>query len=147
MYRQPPVRVHPRILLGAGHMLTPAFAARHKITHVINCAFPEDSPLWFRKKFPDQYACMGALDSVHVRILDWYPRFESTMRKFLRESNGTIFVHCQAGINRSAYLLLFFMTVNFNQDFGKLVREVRKYRTVCTNPSFMKEVVTVLAVG
>lgn len=144
---QPPVRVYPNILLGAGHMLTPTFAAKHGITHVINCAFPEDSPLWFRKAHPDNYACMAAYDSVNVKILDWYPRFEDLMRHFLRESKGTVFVHCQAGINRSAYLLLFFMTKNFGHDFGKLVRQVRMFRTVCTNPAFMKEVSLVLAVG
>jgi hypothetical protein len=142
---EPPVYVYPGLLLGAGYMLTPRFVSDHGITHVINCAFPEDSPMWFRTRYPSRYACIKAVDSKDVKILDWYPKFEETLRRFLRAPGvGTIFVHCQAGVNRSAYLLLYFMTRNFGFDFKTSVQNVRRFRTICTNPAFMKEITATL---
>jgi len=138
---EPPVYVYPGILLGAGFMLTPRFVADNHITHVINCAFPDDSPAWFRTRYASRYTCLSATDSIDVKILDWYPQFETVLRHFLRSPGvGTVFVHCQAGINRSAYLLLYFMTQNFGFDFLTSVKNVRRFRTVCTNPAFMKEI-------
>ena len=49
-HADPPARVHPKILVGAGSFLTPEFAREHQITHVINCAFPEDCPSWWSRK-------------------------------------------------------------------------------------------------
>jgi len=142
---EPPVYVYPNILLGAGAMLTPRFVADHHITHVINCAFPEDSPSWFRTRYASRYVDLRAIDSTTVKILDWYPKFEETMHRFLRSPGvGTIFVHCQAGVNRSAFLLIYFMTRNFGFDFLMSVKNVRRFRTVCTNPAFMKEITDTL---
>jgi len=142
---EPPVYVYPNILLGAGAMLTPRFVGEHHITHVINCAFPENSPAWFRSRYPSRYVGLNAIDSSDVKILDWYPAFEETLRRFLRSPGvGTVFVHCQAGINRSAFLILYFMTRNFGFDFKTSVKNVRRFRTVCTNPAFMKEITDTL---
>jgi hypothetical protein len=137
----PPAWVYPRILLGAGHQLTPLFVAKHNITHVVNCAFANDCPEWWRKRHPGQYAELHAIDSMAVRILDWYPEFENWMRLFLRSSNGTVYVHCKAGVNRSAYLVLAFVSRNFGIDFNTLLSAVRKQRPiVCDNSAFMKQV-------
>jgi hypothetical protein len=70
---EPPAWFYPRILVGAGEMLTPAFFVIYGITHVINCAYPEHSPDWFKTSFPDRYACLNAEDSLTSNILDWYP--------------------------------------------------------------------------
>lgn len=137
----PPAWVYPRILLGAGHQLTPLFTAKHNITHVVNCAFADDCPEWWRKRHAGHYAQMNAVDSMAVRILDWYPEFETWMRLFLRSTNGTVFVHCKAGINRSAFLVLTFVCKNFGIDFRTLLSAVRKQRPiVCDNSAFMKQV-------
>jgi len=135
-----PVQVYPNIYLGAGRDLTPIFTAKKGITHVINCAFPEDSPEWFRRQHSDKYVGINAMDRTDVKILAWYPMFEDAMRDFLR-TGGTVFVHCQMGINRSAFLLLYFMHKNFGLDFKTLVDRVRVHRPICSNPAFMKEIV------
>jgi protein-tyrosine phosphatase len=76
-----------------------------------------------------------------VRILDWYPEFENWMRLFLRSTNGTVYVHCKAGINRSAFLVLTFVSKNFGIDFRTLLSAVRKQRPIiCDNSAFMKQV-------
>lgn len=139
--RQPPAWFYNRVLVGAGAMLTPEFARRYGITHVINCANPEVSPEWFRKSYPDRYVCLNAYDSVLVNILTWFPRFEAMMHRFLREGTGTVFVHCQAGINRSAFLALAYVCKNFGIDFGVAMNNAKRQRPVMfQNPVFMRQV-------
>jgi len=136
-----PAWVYPRILLGAGNQLTPIFTAKYNITHVVNCAFAGDCPEWWRKKHPGNYAELHAIDSMAVKILDWYPEFENWMRLFLRSTNGTVFVHCKAGVNRSAYLVLTFVSKNFGIDFRRLLAAVRRQRPIiCDNSAFMRQV-------
>ena len=91
--RQQPCWFFPRILVGAGAMLTPAFVSKHNITHVINCAYPEDSPGWFQSSFPDKYVCINADDTLTSNILDWFANFETSMCSFyVRETAQCSFI-------------------------------------------------------
>lgn len=104
-----PARVHPNLLVGAGCMLTPEFVAKHQITHIINCASDCDSPEWIPETFGNHYTCLRAVDSFESDITFWYDSFESTVTQFLRSPDcKTIYIHCQAGINRSACLTLLY---------------------------------------
>lgn len=135
--QQPPAWFHTRILVGPGEFLRPAFVDQHKITHVINCAFDEDSPSWFRRMYPAKYACMSAYDSVEHNILSWFPAFEQVMKLFLRDGNGTVYVHCQAGINRSAFLALLYVVKNFHIELSALIESTKRQRPcMFTNPAF-----------
>jgi len=137
---EPPAWFYPRVLVGAGEMLTPSFFRRNSITHVINCAFPEDSPEWFRKAYPTRYVCLNAMDSVDVSILDWYPAFEEALSRFLREGNGTIFIHCQCGINRSAFLSLTYIVQKFGMSYEKSLLSLKRQRPcMFTNSVFRKQ--------
>lgn len=139
--RQPPAWFYSRILVGPGAILTPSFAAQYRITHVINCAMEEYSPWWFRKRHPTRYRVLNAIDSLDVNILKWYPRFEAALYQFLLESNGVVYVHCQAGMNRSGFLTLAYVTKNFGVDFDALVRAAKQQRPcVLSNPVFMNQV-------
>lgn len=105
----PPARLHPNILFGAGSMLTPEFVKRHKISHIINCAFPTDCPEWAQKQYEDKYVCLQAIDSLDANITQWYPKFEFFMDQFLKEPDCcSVYVHCQAGINRSGFLTVLY---------------------------------------
>ncbi len=138
--RQPPAWFHTRILVGAGTFLRPAFVQQHRITHVINCAFPGDSPEWFREIFPDRYVCLQAIDSPNQNILEWYPKFEETMQRFLREGNDTVYVHCQAGINRSAFLALLYVSKNFHMSLDPLILATKRQRPcMFSNTTFRKQ--------
>ena len=91
--RQPPAYFHPRILVGPGAVLTPPFVRRYGISHVINCAFPQDSPSWFQAVSPTRYVCLRAHDSPAHNILTWYPLFEETLQRFLRATpDGVVYV-------------------------------------------------------
>ena len=137
---EPPAWFYPRILVGAGEMLTPSFFRRYSITHVINCAFPMHSPEWFRKAYPGRYVCLNAVDAADVNILTWYQAFEETLSRFLREGNGTVFVHCQCGINRSAFLTLTYVVQKFGMPYEKLMVSLKRQRPcMFTNQVFRKQ--------
>jgi hypothetical protein len=125
--RDPPVFFHPRILVGSGEFLTPEFTEKNEITHVINCAFEEHSPSWFKTAHPDKYYCLQSEDSEDIIILDWYNEFKLIMKTFLRESKN-IFVHCQLGINRSAYLTLAFVCKEMQFPLYRTIFTVLKIR-------------------
>ncbi len=126
--KDPPAWFHTRVLVGAGAMLTPRFATNRGITHVINCAFEQDSPEWFRTAYPDKYACMNAYDTYEHKILDWYPKFEETMKRFLREGDGVVYVHCLAGMNRSGFLALTYICKNFGMNFDASIFVLKRQR-------------------
>jgi predicted protein tyrosine phosphatase len=141
--KQPAAWFHTRILVGPGSFLTQIFAETNRITHVINCAMEDDSPRWFRYHHPEKYECIKAIDNAAVNILDWFPKFETAMLKFLREGDGVVYVHCQAGMNRSGSLALAYVCKHFHLDFDAMVVTVRKQRPVLLqNPVFMDQVRT-----
>ena len=138
---QPPAWFFPRILVGAGAMLTPDFVRHHEISHVINCAYPEDSPRWFQTFNRTRYCCLNAADSHDVNILDWYPKFELMLSIFLRDfGSRTVFVHCQCGINRSAYLALTYIAKNFHFNYDETFRALKRQRPcMFSNQVFRKQ--------
>ena len=139
----PPAFIHPRILFGSGgSTLTPQFAKNYNITHVINCGFQDDSPEWFKTAFPSKYACMEALDAIDANILQWYPAFEETLRKFLSEHESkNVYIHCQCGINRSGFLSLLFACVRLKYDCNEVIKSILTQRPCAlTNPSYLKQV-------
>ena len=139
--RDPPAFFHPRILVGPGVFLNPYFAQKHDITPVVNCAFDENSPSWWRMRNPTKYKVLNAIDSVQANILDWYPEFEITMKEFLREGTGVVYVHCQAGMNRSGSLALAYTAKNMGMDLEELIQSVRRQRPcILQNPVFMNQV-------
>lgn len=140
--KQPPAWFHARILVGPGAFLTQRFAAANDITHVINCAHDDACPEWFSERFPDRYRCMDALDSVYANILEWYPRFETTLREFLRApQSGTIYVHCVAGMNRSGFLALTYTAKHYNLPLEDLMQATQRQRAcLFQNPVYRNQV-------
>ena len=145
--RDPPAVIHPSIILGPGEMLTLEFARDNQISHVINCAEDQMCPSWFKYQYPSNYRFLNAIDSVDVNILDWYPAFKETMQKFLQERNCTrVFVHCQCGINRSAFLLLMYVCDVFKYPVKYAEESILRQRPCAlTNPVFRKQVYAALS--
>jgi protein-tyrosine phosphatase len=136
-----PARVHPSILFGSGEALTPSFIKKYNITHVINCAFDEDSPLWFREDYPFNYFCIEAVDTVISDIRNWFNLFEFTMNRFLTDPDSrVVYVHCQCGINRSGFLTLMYICKHFGYTFESSVKSILMQRPCAlTNPSYFKQ--------
>jgi len=138
----PPAYAHPCILIGAGEFLTQSFMNQHNITHVINCAQEIDSPSWFKEKYPDNYVCLDAVDSLAVNILDWYDTFRSSMKEFLSSPEcRKVYVHCQAGMNRSAFLALMFVCDVFSYPMEKVEMAIIRQRPCALqNPAFRRQI-------
>lgn len=140
--RDAPALIHPNILVGAGEMLTPQFVQHWGITHVINCAQEQDSPTWFKQRYPDKYYCINAVDSLETNILGWYSDFKTVMKSFLQDpSSIKIFVHCQCGINRSAFLAVMYVCEVFGFSYENAEYSVISQRPCAlTNTSFRQQV-------
>jgi len=139
---------YPNIIVGAGFMLTPEFMHENSITHVINCAFEEHSPVWFKQIYPEKYVCLNALDG-DVDILQWYPKFKEYMDKFIKDKESNkIFVHCQWGMNRSGFLTLAYVCKEYNLTMKQVM-----VNTLCQRPClyqnrrFLKDVSCMLNNG
>lgn len=131
--------VHPRIYLGPAFNITEQVLQFYDITHAVNCAGPEFNI----KLIPeDNYKCINAEDSTTFDITSVYPLFESIMNKFLADPKcKCIYVHCQAGINRSAFLLLMYVCVKFQYKMDYAVKNILLQRPCCfRNTSFRKQV-------
>jgi hypothetical protein len=139
--RIPPAWFYPRILVGPGCFLSPRFVSENTITFVINCAYDEDSPTWWRVSSPTRYVCLNARDSIYDNILVWYPAFEAAMQRGLRDLPGNVYVHCQAGMNRSGCLALAYVCSHYQLPFESVVSATRLQRPILfQNQVFMNQV-------
>lgn len=137
-----PAYIHPRILFGPGIFVDEPFIQQHNITHVVNCAFVEDCPAWFRKQYPKRYVTLGAPDAIDANILDWYPAFEAAIQQFLKSPDcKNIYIHCQCGINRSGFLSVLFACKKLKYEYDEVVKSVLSQRPCAlTNPSYKQQV-------
>ena len=130
-------KVHTRIEFG------PHFKIPEHTTHVINCAEDTFAPRWFKETYPDNYVCLNAIDSEESNIIEWYPAFEKAMNTFLKDPDcKLVYVHCQCGINRSAFLVLTYMCKKFGYDVEYLVKSITTQRPCAfSNKAFRKQVI------
>ena len=125
----PIARVFDRILLGAGFYLLPKFVNGHQITHVINCADDSACPPSFRAYLGKNYTCLNAMDDETNILEKHYDAFEAAMDACLRDPIcKNVYVHCQAGMNRSATLVLAYVVKRFRVDLVSLVHHVVRQR-------------------
>jgi protein-tyrosine phosphatase len=137
-FLDPPMLLRPNIMVGPGIYLTPAFVNQHKITHVVNVADDSAAPMWVKRSFGHRYAHIPTEDNLTTNIFDAYPKFEQTMLQFLRDpSSRMIYVHCQAGMNRSATLAIAFVSRIFQIPVeGLIFHGLRQRPCILANPSF-----------
>jgi predicted protein tyrosine phosphatase len=108
---------------------------------VINCAEDEVCPLGLRNALgKERYACMNALDDPTDILRKHYARFEATMDGFLRDPLcRNVYVHCQAGMNRSATLVLAYVIRRFRVKLADIVDHLARQRPcILTNPHFQE---------
>lgn len=142
-WRNDPIaQVHPRIYLGSRDQVEILTFNNNSITHAINCAEECWNSKWFLYGFPDRYECIGAADTLEFNITSVYPKFEEAMNRFLADPEArNIFVHCQCGINRSAFLLLIYLCRKFHYKIDDAVKCIAQQRPCCfRNTAFRQQV-------
>lgn len=139
----PIAHAHPRIYLGSREEVDLVTFHRHNITHAINCAEEGWNSKWFKTEFPERYECIGAEDTLEFDIISVYPKFEEVMNRFMADPDAkNIFVHCQCGINRSAFLLLIYLCRKFHYKIGDAVKCIAQQRPCCfRNTAFRTQVI------
>lgn len=67
-----------------------------------------------------------------------YPAFEAAMDAYLRDpACKNVYVHCQAGMNRSATLVIAYVFKRFRVEFAYLINHVARQRPcIMTNAHF-----------
>ena len=137
----PLARVHSRIVLGPSTKTYVEPKPPYTVTHMVNCAEDKFGNILFKAKWPQKYACIGAIDSEQEDITKWYPEFEKKMNEFMADpSCEVIYVHCQCGINRSAFLTLMYLCIKFGyapETIGKSM--IMQRPCVFTNKAFMAQ--------
>lgn len=138
----PIAHVHPRIYLGSANTVDIVTFHKLKITHVINCATSEYTSKTMKAEYGDRYECIDAIDDETFDITSVYPKFESIMNRFLADPESkNVYVHCQCGINRSAFLILMYMCLKFHISIESAVKNVALQRPCCfRNTAFRKQV-------
>ena len=135
----------PRIWVGNGGRLSHRFMNAFSITHIINCANEEACPENIREHISkEKYTCLGAIDSTNVDLFDtWYPNFKHAMDTYLRDpSCKGVYVHCQAGINRSAFLAAGYLIRTCGISFDKCIRRMLSQRPcIMTNQAFQAQLI------
>ena len=130
-----------RIIVGDGPRLTHAYMEKHNITHVLNCADKSACKLILPQ---DRYICLNAIDSINVNIYDgWYDEFKEAMDRYLRNPEcKNVYVHCQAGINRSVALTAGYIVRKFGVPLEKLITTMVQQRPcILTNEAFQFQLI------
>jgi hypothetical protein len=138
-FHDPTAFIFSRILVGDVLRLTESFTNNLKITHIINCAGPKFNRILVPT---ENFECIDAIDSESVKLFDtWYPKFKETMDRFLRDPKCiNIYVHCQAGINRSAFLAIGYVVKTFGVPLERCVEKLARQRPcVLTNKAFLAQ--------
>lgn len=137
-----PAKLHPCIMFGPGVFLSDDFIEKNNITHVLNCADEHAVPSSVPKDFKDNYAILNAIDSPFVNITNWFDEYKSAMDRFLQDpSCKTVYVNCQAGMNRSGFLTVLYCCMKFKYKFQDACRAVVLQRPCALmNPVFYVQV-------
>lgn len=140
-YYDPNANPFPRIIVGDSQRLNKDFVKVFRITHIINCAGPELNRKDLVK--PGNIECIDAIDSELVDIFQWYPKFKDAIERFLRDPFCiNVYVHCQAGMNRSAFLTAAYIIKTFRVPIDRCIEKmVRQRPCVFGNPTFLKQLV------
>lgn len=122
-FLDPPLLMENKIIVGPGVWLTPNFVMNNNITHVLNVSVLEATPGWVRNSFKNRFHFIPCDDTLEFDIFAKYPEFESKLKSYMQDPIcGRIYVHCQAGMNRSATLAVAFTVKYYKRPLEYIVR-------------------------
>lgn len=142
-FLDPPLVLHNKIMVGPGGWLTPKFVANNNITHVINVSVLDATPLWIRNSFKEKFHFIECEDSESFDIFARYPEFETFLTSYLLDPiRGKVYVHCQAGMNRSATLAIAYVVKQYKVPLEYVVRgSLHQRPCILMNPAFNQKLI------
>jgi protein-tyrosine phosphatase len=123
-------------------MLTPAFVELNHITHVLNCAYDDIVLPWIKSKL--NYTCLHMDDSMNESVVKYLSYAEPVLDAWLRDPKcRTVFIHCQAGVNRSATIACAYASKKLRIPVQEVMNTLLKQRPCAfTNSSFVNQLLT-----
>uniref|UniRef100_A0A915BT27 Dual specificity protein phosphatase 19 n=2 Tax=Parascaris univalens TaxID=6257 RepID=A0A915BT27_PARUN len=109
----------------------------HNITHIINCASGVRNFFEGRVK----YLNIDVFDLPSVNIAQYFNECHAFMRKCI-EANGNVLVHCNAGVSRSATIVLSYLMRYEGKSLKEALEQVNSVRRVSPNAGFMQQLLT-----
>lgn len=142
-FLDPPLKLPNKIMVGPGSFLTPIFVGMRQISHVINVSVSDAAPQWVQKSFGDRYSFIPCDDSIEFDLFARYPLFEGLVNSYLKDPTCTcIYVHCQAGMNRSATLAIAYVSRTTKMPLESLLRHSLHQRPcILMNPTFNEKLI------
>lgn len=145
--RQLPQRDHPTQLLpflylgNYKHAKALSTMERVKVTHIINCAKASCPPT--HNLYPTKsYLALDAEDTPTYPILAILWEEVYSFMEEARRAQGCLFIHCQAGVNRSATLAVAYCMVYNQWPLLKAIQHVFTLRPfILTNEFFQLQLV------
>ncbi|CCD73846.1 Dual specificity protein phosphatase 19 [Caenorhabditis elegans] len=105
-----------------------------KITHIVNVG--TGIPNHFPKKF--EYLQIDILDLPETRIIDYFERVFEFIDK-VRQNEGIVFIHCNAGISRSATFVVAYLMKNLKISCREAMDKCRETRSIRPNTGFAQQ--------
>ncbi len=137
-FLDPPVLFRPNLMVGPGMFLHPQAVFATGITHVINVGEAEAAPEWVKRAFGSRYTHLPIADDDKTQLMSVYPKFEQTLIKYMNDPSAKmIYVHCMAGMNRSASLTTMFVVKHTRLPLEAVMLHALRVRPcMYANPSF-----------
>ncbi|XP_029377347.1 dual specificity protein phosphatase 19-like [Echeneis naucrates] len=108
---------------------------RHQVTHVLNVAYGVNN------LFPDQllYKTLQILDVPDTDITSYLGECSSFI-DLAREQGGVVLVHCNAGVSRSASIVIGYLMLRESLPFDDAYSQVKLARpSIRPNPGFYQQ--------
>ena len=139
-----PVRVSTQLLLGDQHSAADVDSLLTAgVTHVLNCGETLADLDEAYAEAGIEYVALGAEDAVWHDMRQHVPQVEAFLER-MRAMDGTCLVHCQAGINRSGFIVAYQLLVHGRRTVLDVVALLRRERgAVLWNAGFRVQLLEV----
>ena len=140
---QLPVAIAPGLLLGDKFCAwdTRKLVKVHGVTHILNCADASAKGPLNHSKLGLHYMQLNALDDAAYDIIGRHLLEAAAFIRSARRNAGACLIHCHAGVNRSAALMIAYLLLDERMPLLEAVHRCAEARgTILTNPSFRLQV-------
>lgn len=139
--------VFPNIYIGDGTTaLCTSLLRRMGITHVLNAAQGKNRDLCLVNTSEEFYHDTGisyfgieAFDTISFRLNLYFQEAADFIEDAI-SSGGKVYVHCRAGISRSAALVIAYLMIKKKMSAQDAVRRIKENRNIIPNDGFLRQI-------